>query len=222
MSLKNLTMDQLRARIASVSLELKALELQPRKNFLKISGAKIRKGNLVAEMMRRQGAVVVQGQATSKGASQGIQAQAAFLTNQSKPSFEPSAISVQESIKVQPSAIRTVNSSPTMSAQILLPSNVVKIHPSMPSFDQPQFQPNDITTMIPDGFDPAAPMENDPVTEGNKVGEFIEDNLTLIGVGVLVSLLLLKPKKKKSNPKRRKKAKKKSRSNRRRSGYHRH
>jgi hypothetical protein len=65
--LENLTMNELRERIASVSLELKDLELDPHKNSLKIAQVKIRKSNLVAEMMKRQGAVVVQGQATSKG-----------------------------------------------------------------------------------------------------------------------------------------------------------
>lgn len=65
--LEDLTMNQLRERIASVSLELKDLELDPHKNSLKIAQVKIRKSNLVAEMMKRQGAVVVQGQATSKG-----------------------------------------------------------------------------------------------------------------------------------------------------------
>ena len=113
--LENLTMNQLRERIASVSLELKDLELDPHKNSLKIAQVKIRKSNLVAEMMKRQGAVVVQGQATSKGKA----------SNGSVQSAEPQGLSMDEINTLKTTADEFKNISSITNAEIEQSLNLV-------------------------------------------------------------------------------------------------
>ena len=210
MDLEKLTDSQLKARIASLELELKSLQVSPFAKPLQIKMVQTKLHNLKQELLKRS---AVKKGIVAKSTKIATTPVAKFQTDEPKVSFQPSTTAT---VKVEPSPIRTVNS--TATPKIVIPPSALPL--TIPSFEaeKPVFKPEEEIT---DSFDTTY-VTPEPSTMDQVVG-FLEENWMLVGLGVAASVLFFKPKKKaRSNPKRRKATKRKRRSNKRRRGNFRH
>ena len=212
MDLEKLTDSQVKARVASLELELKSLQVSPFAKPLQIKTVQTKLHNLKQELLKRS---AVKKGIVAKSIEIATTPAAKFQTDEPKVSFQPSTTAT---VKVEPSPIRTVNS--TATPKIEIPSSAAPL--TIPSFEaeKPVFKPEDDDPF--DYYTTSETVTPQPSTMGQVVG-FLEENWMLVGLGVAASVFFFQPKKKsRSNPKRRKATKRKRRSNKRRRGNFRH